>query len=288
MRPVDPYTAGRFAAEAPGLCTCWRIIRRDGVEIGLTDHDRDISFTGTTFSAMAGAEGSALEATAGLATDNADIVGVLQTDHVGGEALEAGLFDGAEVQMWRVDWEDPEARLLLRSGTLGEVTRTGDQYRAEFRSLKHKLDQVTGRTYGRTCDAALGDARCGIDLSGPDYRAAGMVADGDIRHLTISTGASVAVGHYTGGTFKVTAGEYAGVVRMIREHGAGGEGESISLWEALPDVLPAGTEVELTAGCDKRFETCRDRFANQLNFRGFPFIPGNDVLMVVARPGDGT
>lgn len=32
------------------------------------------------------------------------------------------------------------------------------------------------------------------------------------------------------------------------------------------------------AGCDQRFATCRDRFANTLNFRGFPYMVGNDVL----------
>ena len=31
-----------------------------------------------------------------------------------------------------------------------------------------------------------------------------------------------------------------------------------------------------TAGCDKRRETCRDKFANILNFQGFPFMPGSD------------
>ena len=31
-------------------------------------------------------------------------------------------------------------------------------------------------------------------------------------------------------------------------------------------------------GCDKRFATCRDRFANTLNFRGFPYMVGNDML----------
>ena len=32
-------------------------------------------------------------------------------------------------------------------------------------------------------------------------------------------------------------------------------------------------------GCDKRLDTCIDRFANVLNFRGEPYIPGQDLLM---------
>jgi len=37
--------------------------------------------------------------------------------------------------------------------------------------------------------------------------------------------------------------------------------------------------------CDKRFATCRDRFANGINFRGFPHIPGNDFVIAYPVPG---
>ncbi|MDX5493645.1 MAG: phage BR0599 family protein, partial [Alphaproteobacteria bacterium] len=33
---------------------------------------------------------------------------------------------------------------------------------------------------------------------------------------------------------------------------------------------------------DKQFTTCRDRFANAVNFRGFPHMPGNDFVMASA------
>lgn len=39
---------------------------------------------------------------------------------------------------------------------------------------------------------------------------------------------------------------------------------------------------DLATGCDQRFATCRDRFANALNFRGFPHMVGNDVLQASA------
>ena len=40
--------------------------------------------------------------------------------------------------------------------------------------------------------------------------------------------------------------------------------------------------------CDKRFATCRDRFANGINFRGFPAIPGNDFVISYPVPGRGS
>jgi uncharacterized phage protein (TIGR02218 family) len=41
--------------------------------------------------------------------------------------------------------------------------------------------------------------------------------------------------------------------------------------------------VRLEAGCDKRAETCRLKFANFLNFRGFPHLPGEDWLTAVPK-----
>lgn len=37
--------------------------------------------------------------------------------------------------------------------------------------------------------------------------------------------------------------------------------------------------VRVEAGCDKRMDTCQVKFANFVNFLGFPSIPGEDWLM---------
>ena len=54
----------------------------------------------------------------------------------------------------------------------------------------------------------------------------------------------------------------------------------------MPEPIAAGDTFVVTAGCDKRFATCRDRFDNVVNFRGFPHIPGNDFVMRYAVPGE--
>ena len=44
-------------------------------------------------------------------------------------------------------------------------------------------------------------------------------------------------------------------------------------------MLPvAGNTVRVTAGCDKSLATCRDVFANVINFQGEPHVPGIDAL----------
>jgi uncharacterized phage protein (TIGR02218 family) len=60
---------------------------------------------------------------------------------------------------------------------------------------------------------------------------------------------------------------------------------SIELWQAMAADVVAGDGFTVTRGCDKQFATCRDRFANAVNFRGFPYMPGNDAVMALPATG---
>jgi uncharacterized phage protein (TIGR02218 family) len=51
------------------------------------------------------------------------------------------------------------------------------------------------------------------------------------------------------------------------------------LWTGTIGPIQMGDEICLFAGCDKNFETCKNKFQNSINFRGFPHIPGHDFLM---------
>ena len=282
MRTISERTEARFAREATTLCTCWRITREDGVEVGLTDHDEDVAFGGTLFRAEAGAAPTALRQTADLTPDDAEFESALSSEAITPEDLDAGRYDEAALQMWRVDWADPDARLLLRTGRIGEVTRAGEGYAATFRSLKGALETVTGRLYGRRCDAGIGDARCGLDLGATALDAA--VLTGGAEAVTLDAGAPARPGLYDGGTLSVTSGALAGLAVPVRRAEAGVSGLVVTLWRALPQPLGTGDTARLTAGCDKRLATCR-AFGNTLNFRGHPHMPGNDVLTATPSPG---
>ena len=77
MRSIDPELQGRLGSGATTLCRCWRVRRRDGVELGFTDHDMDLSFGGLTYRAGSGMDASAVQAGTGLSVDNAQAVGAL-------------------------------------------------------------------------------------------------------------------------------------------------------------------------------------------------------------------
>lgn len=82
-----------------------------------------------------------------------------------------------------------------------------------------------------------------------------------------------------------TAGLNAGAVMEVKSHANSGAAVSFELWETMPFDVQAGDTFTVTAGCDKTLGMCRDRFGNLPNFRGFPFIPGNDAM--TAYPNDG-
>ena len=51
----------------------------------------------------------------------------------------------------------------------------------------------------------------------------------------------------------------------------------------MPFEIQVGDTYSVHAGCDKKLETCRDRFDNIVNMRAEPYLPGMDKVVQVAR-----
>jgi uncharacterized phage protein (TIGR02218 family) len=207
------------------------------------------------------------------------VEGALSSDALDEAEIAAGLFDGARVEIFRVDWRMPEAAVLLEVCDLGEVTHGRGGFTAELRSLAARLDRTRGRTYRRRCDAALGDRRCGVDLGAWTRRGTLMRRDGDA--LIVGGAPDLDRALFERG--RIALGE-EGELTDIRDLAPAAED---GCWRVTPVRLPeratAGETVRLVAGCDRSFRTCRERFANGVNFRGFPHLPGTDVALGVAK-----
>jgi uncharacterized phage protein (TIGR02218 family) len=287
MKNLAPALAAHLATGATSLAWCWRLTRRDGAVLGFTDHDNDLVFDGTTFEAAAGFTASEIKDGVGLAVGNLSADGALSSDHLSDHDLAAGLYDDAQIAIWRVNWNDTTQRVLMRSGSLGQVRRSGIAFSAEIRGLAHYLQQPQGRLYQFTCDATLGDSRCGINLANPLYAANSTIASVTSQRLfTVANLSAFANDSFTRGLARFTSGTNAGSAIEIKRHALIGTVATIELWQPLADLPAAGDALTLTAGCDKLFATCRDRFQNAPNFRGFPHMPGNSYVTAVASPGN--
>lgn len=206
MRDLPEGLAARLDSGAATLCHAWIVTLTDGTRLGFTDHDADLQIEGVACRAACGWTAGAAHAELGLEPGLAAATGVLDVDGPTEADIDAGRWDEAEVETWRVDWSEPALRLKIGGGFIERIGWEGDRLTLDVRGPLSVLGRMVGRTFSRLCDARLGDARCGVD--------------------------------------------------------------------AAPGAV-----------CDKRFATCRATFANAINFRGFPDVPGDDFL--VARPAEG-
>ncbi len=266
------------------LCRAWAITRCDGVTFGFTDHDLPLGFEGVSFKPETGLTASALAQSTGLSVDNSEAIGALSDASVTEADIEAGRFDGAEVRYWLVNWSAPDQRWLQFRGTLGELRRSGGAFWAELRGLTDALNQPQGRVYQKPCTAVLGDAACRADVTGPDMRVElAVAAVQDVRLFTWASLPGYAPEWFARGRLDVLNGPGAGLWGSIKRDDTREAGRVIELWEPLRAAIAPGSTVRLTAGCDKRFATCRDKFANLINFQGFPDIPGEDWMVSVPK-----
>lgn len=293
MRTVPALLQAKLDSGVTTLARCWVMTRRDGVVRGFTDHDADIVIDGVTCRAGTGLTASEATQQLGLAVSGSEISGALASEALNEDDLAAGRYDAAAVRVHLVDWSEPSLNLLLASGVLGEVRREGAAFTAELRGLAHRLQEESGRLYTATCAADLGDAHCTVDLDNAALRGTGTIVSVSATSSFLASGLDgFAAGWFTAGKLTWDFGANAGLATEVKIHTLASGAVSFALWQAMPEPLTIGDAFTVTAGCDKRFATCRDRFANAVNFRGFPHIPGNDFLVsypVIGEPGhDGS
>jgi uncharacterized phage protein (TIGR02218 family) len=287
MKTLLPGLQAHLDSGTTTLAWCWRIERRDGVVLGFTNHDRPLSFGGLSYEPESGFAASELRSGLDLAVDAQEAEGVLSSDTITETDILDGRWDNAAVEVWRVNWTDVAERVLMRRGAIGQVRRGRLAFVAEVRSLAHLLNQPVGRTFQHACDAQLGDARCSIDLDDPAYRGAGAVTAlvGD-RGFAAAGLAGFAAGWFALGRVSWASGANAGRSAEVASHSVSGGVRQLMLLEAPVRPIALGDDFTVVAGCDKRLETCRSRFGNVANFRGFPHIPGQDTVIRYPNRGD--
>lgn len=271
-KSISAELAAHYASGATTLARLWKLTRRDGQVFAFTDHDRRITYSAVTYEPSSVFDASAVDTSSELNVDGLEAQGLLDSAGITAEDLEAGAWDGAEVVIVEVNYKDlTMGHNPLRVGTLGEVTRSGQTYKAELRGLMYALQTNIGRTVTPSCDAVLGDARCGVDLEALRVSGEVTVATSNQVFTTDVTGSDT----YTYGVLTWTTGLNAGRDMEVKLHASG----VLTLQIPMAYDVEVGDEFTVTPGCDKTKATCKDTFSNVINFRGFSFVPGNDAML---------
>lgn len=277
MKPLSPALQAHLAQQVTTLATCWKLTRRDGTVMGFTDHDRDLTVAGSVYAAATGFTPTAVSSSSALNVDHMDVEGMLSSGAISEADLMAGRYDHAEILVFQVNYQDTEQGTLpLRTGWLGEVELRGGRFVAEVRGLAQRLSQRIGAFYSPSCRAEFGDSRCKINLSG--LTVSGVITGVTSRGILHDSTRSEAAGLFSFGTLTFLSGENAGLAAEVKTFFPG----TFTLFLPFPYAVAAGDEYQVTQGCDKTFDTCAGRFANAVNFRGEPHLPGTDRLLETA------
>lgn len=288
MKSLSPALQAHLDEGTTTLAWCWKITRADGQSFGFTDHDRPLSFGGTDFEPESGLSASEIRAGSDLSVDSQDAQGALTSDRITETDILDGRWDNALVEVWRVNWAAPGQRVLIRRGAIGELRRGRLSFVAEVRSMAHVLGQTVGRVFQGTCDAALGDGRCRVDLDAGAFKGNGTVVDPIRDRVFTAFGlGSFANGWFAFGVLQWASGGNSGRRDEIMLHEVASGLVTITLLEAPVRPVAGGDAFTIRAGCDKRAETCAAKFSNILNFRGFPHIPGQDAVVRYATADGG-
>ncbi len=63
MRDLSASMQAKLASGLTTFCHCWLLQRTDGVKLGFTDHDEDLTFDGVTYERLAGMTASIVAGT---------------------------------------------------------------------------------------------------------------------------------------------------------------------------------------------------------------------------------
>lgn len=257
------------------LSACFRIDRRDGATIAFTNADVEIVHEGILYKPVRSASRSAVESSSDMRINNIELIGVVDVDEITENDIRGGLYDGAAVKYFLINYEDTTQGVIhMLVGTIGRIVLRDGLWVAEMRSLMQFLQKRLLRTYGPSCDADLGDARCGFDLNS-------VINSGSVTSIvtprnsyTTSLGA-ISVTTFRFGKIIWKTGLNAGLQSQVFSV----SGSTISIiFDTVKDIQ-VGDTFDMFPGCDKTPVTCQGTYGNIVRFRGFPFIPHPDIAL---------
>lgn len=267
-----------FASELETVATFWRINRRDGVTIGLTTHDADLWFDGVLHRASPGMVPSAIRKSAGFDPDEAEVRGALTHDAISADDLMSGRFDGAGVRIGLVDWETFETH-AIHTGTIGTVAQEDGSFSAQLVSRKAELQRDSVPRTSPACRAQFCGSGCNLDPV--THTRLVRLTSFDAVTNTARFDNTLDAGLHVGGTVRWLDGPLSGSTFGILNATAVGE----LIFDTPVDItLSPGIRAWVREGCDRTIGTCAARFANAVNFRGEPYLPGNDLLASYPAP----
>ncbi len=279
---INLISAARAAPDAPvAFAECFTFITTTGTQYTWTNVDYDISFKGSVFLANGPlVSGLKYKGSVGLEVDKQQItIAARPTDVINGApflvALRDGAFDGTPVYRDRIFLTGPAGDVIggvrLFQGRISTVDSVGrTQATVTVATDLVILDYDMPRNlFSPICLHVLYDAGCGI-IRGT-FSLDGTVAAGSNSNVINFSDARAGDAQ---GSIVFSSGANANVRVTVKSViYAGTTPVGYNLMYPLPFAPAVGDTFNVAFGCDHTQATCRAKFNNLANFRGFPYVP---------------
>lgn len=272
------------------LCTCMKIVLKNGTVLGFSSLYTDLSFGGVLYKAVQGLEPTASSTNQNLTADNIEVK-LLADNGIAFEKVGIinGLYDDADVIIALVDFVSLPSQIELAQvivqGKIGQITHNIEYYTIEIRTLADLLSRPLNYKVSPSCIYSLGDGRC--QLSDATLTSQGGLVNTTVVNHDLATGnitlaanvTGIHAGRVIGGALIITSGMYNAQQFTIKNS----SGNTVVVDGSINTQLPVGTTVTVRVQCGKLLSECT-AFSNADNFGGFltgdQWIPGLDVILI--------
>lgn len=270
MRTISPALKAEISNGR--IARLLKITCKNGQVFAFTDSDKDLLVDGLNYVPAPGLASVRYTATSNVEISNQEI-GAAMVD-VPEEDLIGGVFDSATIEASWCSWFDPSlGKVLVFSGTLGEVSWDERGFMADIVSYVKALERNIGWTYTSSCRHELFGSvvpgRLGAcTLSASAFTFTGTITSVQTNKWKFTTNLTQADGYFSSGQLTFTSGNNSGLSVTAKKQTGG----LIELFIPTAFTTQVGDTFTIMAGCDKTPATCQSKFNNVANFGGFPHI----------------
>lgn len=279
MKSISAALDAHLSQEVTTICSCWKIVRKDGKKFFFTDHDQDVIFEGDTYEAESSYDRTAIQNGADFSVDNLDVTGILDSEKISATEVRAGLFNRADVYVFIVNWKTPsQGALKVRRGWFGEVALLDETtFTTEIRGLLQALSHDFLEVYTNDCRADFCDTRCKLVLANFQIDTTVLTTNGrDEIVLPEAIASAIPTQGLDYGSVFFVDGPNAG--RLVEIVSWDKDTRTLDLFESVAYPITPGTLIKVAPGCDGSLESCK-RYANVINRRAEDYVPGNDKFL---------
>lgn len=258
MRDIDLSQLPDNEYDLQALCYCFEIITAKNPALFLTSGRAEVKYQGITYVPFSG-----LCLREGVFNDSAQNYVYLH-----------GIFENGGIDQ-QFDMTFAEVRISVYvSGSLQQLVtmyctefiKNDLEFNIKLEPEVIKYNQSLLLPFSKTCRAKFGDQKCSVDKQSFSCRV-------QITEISESFIICSEISHdsdyFKGGQASIECEDGSFYTCKILSHFL----TQIELEAWFINKIKVQQEITLTPGCDKKFITCCNKFNNELNFRGEPFVP---------------